>query len=412
MEVLYQRCCGLDVHQRTVVACLRLHQGQGEARKEIRTFETVTIALLGLADWLKTHGVTHVAMESTGVYWKPVFNVLEAEFTVLLVNPAHMKAVPGRKTDVKDCDWLADLLAHGLVRGSFIPPQPIRDLRDLTRYRRALIDDRVRLVNRLHKLLESANVKLSSVATDVLGASGKAMLRALLDGEGDPALLAELAKGKLRQKLPALRQALEGRFRAHHRFLLGQILSHLDDIEAAIATISEEIGRQTAAYEALITLVCTIPGIQRKVAETIIAEIGVDMDRFPSHRHLASWAGLCPGNDESAGKRRSGRTRRGNVWLRRTLLEAAWAASHTRRTYLNAQYHRLARRRGRNKAVVAVAHSILVIVYHVLKQRVPYQDLGAEYFAQLDVTRTRRYAVKRLESLGYKVTLEPRETAA
>jgi transposase len=411
MEVIYSRCCGLDIHQRTVVACLRLRADDGQVHQEVQTFGTMTADLLILADWLAAHQVTHVAMESTGVYWWPVYNVLEAEFTVLLVNATHLKAVPGRKTDVKDSEWIAELLAHGLLRGSFIPPQPIRDLRDFTRYRRALIDDRVRLVNRLHKLLESANIKLAVVATDILGASGRAMLLALLEGRTDPAGLADLAKGRLRQKLPALRQALEGRFREHHRFLLAEMLSHLEAVDEAIARLSAEIIRQTAAFAPLLDLLTTIPGVQRKTAETILAEIGGDMGRFPTHRHLASWAGVCPGQHVSAGKRKSGRVRPGNPWLRRVLVETAWAASRRRGTYMAAQYQRLARRRGKKKAVMAVAHSLLVIAYHVLKARVPYRELGADYFEQRDEARTRQRYLRRLEKLGFKVTLAPRENA-
>lgn len=291
MEVVYSQCCGLDVHKETVVACVSIRD-KGKLYKEIRTFRTMTSDLVVLHDWLLSHGITHVAMESTGVYWKPVFNLLEASFTVLLVNAAHIKAVSGRKTDVKDCEWIADLLAHGLLKGSFIPPQPIRDLRDLTRYRKSLTDERIREVNRLQKLLESANIKLSSVATDVMGASGRAMMEALLSGSTDPEVLADLARGRLRQKLPALREALEGRFRPHHRFLLSQILAHLDFLDEAIEQISQEIGDHLAPFFQEVQLLKTIPGVDQKVAECIISEIGVDMSRFPTHRHLASWSGL------------------------------------------------------------------------------------------------------------------------
>lgn len=411
MEVVYKRCCGLDVHKKTVTACVLIREG-GQVQKEIRTFGTMTADLLVLHDWLKAHGVTHVAMESTGVYWKPIFNLLEGSFEVLLVNAAHIKTVPGRKTDVKDCEWIADLLSHGLIKGSFIPPEPIRDLRDLTRYRRSLTDERTREVNRLQKLLESANIKLSSVATDVMGVSGKAMLEAILLGNTDPAVLSELAKGRLRQKLPLLKEALEGRFRPHHRFLLGQILSHLEFLDEAIEEVSKEVENRLAPFSEEIDLLVTVTGVKQRVAEVVISEIGVDMSRFPTHRHCASWTALCPGNNESAGKRKSGKTRKGNRWLRRTLLEAAWAASRAKGTYLYALYHRLARRRGKKKASVAVAHTILVICYHILKDKVPYHELGGDYFDRLNVTYIKHHFVKRLEGLGFKVTLEPSQAAA
>ena len=368
--------------------------------------------LLVLHDWLAAQGVTHVAMESTGVYWKPVYNMLEGSMTVLLVNAAHIKAVPGRKTDVKDSEWIADLLAHGLLKGSFIPPEPIRDLRDLTRYRKSLSDERVREVNRLHKLLEAANIKLSSVATDVMGASGRAMMEALLGGSTDPDVLASLARGCLRKKIPELKQALEGRFRAHHRFMLEQILTHLDFLDESIGKISEEVVKRTVPFSQTIELLCTIPGVSRKTAEVIISEVGVDMERFPTSAHLASWAGLCPGNNESAGKHRSGKIRKGNQWLRRNLMEASWAACRTKDTYLSALYHRLVARRGKKKAAVAVAHSVLVIIYHMIRNNSPYQELGADYLAKLNAAHVKRHHVKRLESLGFKVSLEPIEEAA
>jgi transposase len=411
MEVIYKRCCGLDVHKAIVVACVLIREA-GKVLKEIRTFRTMTSALLTLHDWLKAHGVTHVAMESTGVYWKPIFNLLEGEFEVLLVNAAHIKTVPGRKTDVKDCEWIAEVLCHGLVKGSFIPPAPIRDLRDLTRYRRSLTNERTREINRLQKLLESANIKLSSVATDVMGVSGKAMLEAILLGSTDPEALSDLAKGRLRKKLPLLKEALEGRFRPHHRFMLGQILSHLDFLDETIEEVSKEVENRLAPFSKEIELLATIAGVKQRVAEGVISEIGVDMSRFSTHRHCASWAALCPGNNESAGKRKSGKTRKGNRWLRQTLLEAAWAASRARGTYLSALYHRLLRRRGKKKAAIAVAHSILIICYHILKDKVPYQELGDDYFDRLNITYVTRHFVKRLEGLGYKVILEPLQLAA
>lgn len=408
MEVIYGRCSGLDVHKDTVVACVLIREG-GKVQKEVRTFRTMTADLLVLHDWLMAYGVTHVAMESTGIYWKPVFNLLEGTFKVLLVNAAHIKAVPGRKTDVRDCEWIADLLSHGLLKGSFIPPEPLRDLRDLTRYRKSLTDERVREVNRLQKLLETANIKLSSVATDVLGVSGRSMLEALLSGNTDPEVLADLARGKLRKKLPLLQQALEGCFRSHHRFMLGQILSHLDYLDEAIEALSQEVENRIYPFGEQVQLLKTIPGVDQKVAQAIVAEIGVDMAQFPSHRHLASWAGLCPGNNESAGKRKNGKTRKGDRWLKRTLIEASWAVSRAKETYLNSLYHRVARRRGKKKAAVAVSHTILVMAYHMLMNHAPYQELGADYFDRLNFNLVKHHFIHRLEGLGFKVTLEPLE---
>lgn len=406
MEVVYNRCSGLDVHKETVVACVMVREG-GKLQKEIRSFRTMTSDLLMLHDWLMAYGVTHVAMESTGIYWRPIFNLLEGSFSVLLVNAAHIKAVPGRKTDIRDCEWIADLLSHGLLKGSFIPPQDIRDLRDLTRYRKSLTDERIREVNRLQKLLETANIKLSSVASDVMGVSGRAMLDALISGSTDPEVLANLARGKLRKKLPLLQQALEGRFRPHHRFLLGQILSHLDYLDEAIEAISKEVENHITPFSDQIQLLDTIPGVDQKVAQAIVAEIGVDMNQFPSHRHLASWAGLCPGNNESAGKHKSGKTRKGDRWLKRSLIEASWAASRANETYLSALYHRVARRRGKKKAAVAVSHAILVMAYHMIKNHIPYQELGVDYFDLLNASHVKNHFVHRLERLGFKVTLEP-----
>jgi len=411
MEIVYKRCSGLDVHKETVAACVMIRDGE-KGQKEIRTFRTMTSDLLVLHDWLLAHGVTHVAMESTGVYWKPIFNLLEGSFEVLLVNASHIKVVPGKKTDIKDCEWIADLLAHGLLKGSFIPPQPIRDLRDLTRYRKSLSDERTREINRLQKLLETANIKLSSVATDVMGVSGKAMLEAILSGSTDPAVLADLAKGRLRNKLSLLKEALQGRFRSHHRFLMGQILSHLDFLDEAIEEMSKEVEKRLAPFFQEIELLKTIPGVKQRMAEVILAEIGVDMSHFPTHRHLASWAGLCPGNNESAGKRKSGKTRKGDRWLKRGLTESSWAVSRAKETYLSALYHRIVRRRGKRKATVAVAHAITVIAYHILKHKVPYKELGADYFDRLNVSYVKHHFTKRLEALGYKVTLEPLHAAA
>jgi len=412
MEVVFERCCGLDIHKATVVACLWIRDQGGKIHKEIKTFGTMMMDLLVLHDWLKANEVTHVAMESTGVFWKPIYNLLEDDFQVLLVNAEHIKRVPGRKTDVTDCEWIADLLAHGLLKGSFIPPQPIRELRDLTRYRKSLTDERVREINRLHKLLQAANIKLSSVASDVMGMSGRRMLEALLEGKTDPEVLADLAMGKLRKKLPELKKALHGRFSTHHRFLLEQILGHLDFLDEAIEKISEEVATRTAPFDELIQFMDTIPGVDRKAAEGTIAEVGLDMERFPTHRHLASWTGLCPSNNESAGKRKRGKTRKGDLWFRRYAIEMALAASRSKGSYLNALYHRLVRRKGHKKAIVAVAHAILVIIYHVLKHKVPYRELGADYFDKLNVTYIKHHHVRRLESLGFKVTLEPLQAAA
>lgn len=411
MQVVHTRCCGLDVHKKTVIACVLITDADGPVRRLVRTFGTMTADLLALADWLTSLGVTHVAVESTGVYWRPVFNILEDDArTIVLVNAQHIKAVPGRKTDVHDSEWLADLLRHGLVRPSFIPPQAIRDLRELTRYRKSLVQGRTQEANRLHKLLEGANIKLGAVASDILGKSGRDMLVALLGGEQDPNVLAELARGRLRAKLPALRRALEGRVRPIHLRVLTQILAHIDFLEEAIGQVQEEIEASLAPEAAAIELLLTVPGLREVAAATIIAEIGTDMGRFPSSRHLASWAGVCPGNHQSGGKRRSGKTTHGSAWLRGVLTEVAWANAR-QENYLGAQYRRLARRRGKQRALVAVAHSVLVIVYHVLRDHRPYTELGADYFDQLDRERIERAHVRRLEHLGYVVTLTPKEVA-
>lgn len=407
MEQIIKKCCGLDVHKATIAACVRIESGSGTCVETIETFGTTTSDLLALRDWLVAQEVTHVAMESTGVYWKPVYYILEDGFTVLLVNAAHMKNVPGRKTDIKDCAWISQLLAHGLLKGSFIPPPPIRELRDLTRYRKTLIQSRSQEVNRLHKFLEDAGIKLSNVATDILGVSGRAMIEALVSGTTDAHQLAELAKGRLREKIPALRKALEGRFNEHHAFLITHLFSHLDHLDKLIGSLTLRVEKQMRPFVETIDRLMTIPGVDRKTAEVMVAEIGVDMGRFPSSRHLASWAGMCPGNNESAGKRKSGKTRKGSKWLRTALIEAANAAARTKDTYLSAQYRRLYRQRGHKKAVVAVGHSILVIAYHLIIRGTTYHDLGINFFLERDRQSVIRRCLKQLQDLGQHVTLSP-----
>jgi transposase len=408
MERLLERCCGLDVHKASVTACVRVPDRKGKRVELVAEFPTMSADLLALRDWLEGLGVTHVAMEATGVYWKPVWYVLEGGFELLLCNAAHVKHVPGRKTDVADAQWLAQLLEVGLLRASFVPPPAIRELRDLTRYRKTLVRERAREVNRLHKLLEDAGIKLACVASDVLGVSGRAMIEALISGDGDPAVLAELAKGRLRRKLPALRRALEGRFSAHHALLAGELLAHIDYLEESIERLSGEVAERLRPFARQLELLCTIPGVQRRCAEAILAELGPDMTRFPSHRHAASWSHLCPGNDQSAGKRRAGHTRQGKAWLREHLIEAALAASRTRTTYLNAQYERLRRRRGHKRAIVAVAHSIIVAAYYILRDNLPYDDLGSDYFLHHErPEQLTRRLTRQLEQLGHHVTLAP-----
>jgi len=413
MDILHVCCAGLDVHKDTVVATVRRRQDNGKVQQQTRTYATMTEQLLELADWLEARGVTHLAMESTGVYWKPIWNLLEDRFEILLVNAQHIKHVPGRKTDVSDSEWIAQLLQCGLLRGSFVPPPPQRELRELTRQRRQLVHAKASVANRIQKVLEDANIKLGSVATDVLGVSGRDMLGALVAGQTDAAKLAELARGKLRAKIAALRLALHGRMTEHHRFLLGLLLDELSHLEGLIQRLTTRITEVLPApFAEAINRLVTIPGIDERAAENILAEIGVNMELFPTQKHLPSWAGMCPGQRESAGKRQSGRTRKGNQWLRTTLVQVAWAASHTKHSYLSAQYRRLASRRGKKRALMAVGHTILVIIYHLLKEGKTYQDLGGDYFDRVDKERLTRTLVRRLERLGHEVALKPKEPAA
>lgn len=406
MDVIHTHCAGLDVHKKVVVAATITPDGLGGLHRETRSFGTMTVDLLGLSDWLMSQGVTHVAMESTGEYWKPIFNILENNFEVMLVNAQHISKVPGRKTDVSDAEWIAELLRHGLLSASFIPPLGQRELRELTRYRSTFVKERATLVNRVQKVLESANIKLSSVASNVIGVSGRAMLEAIIAGTATPTQMAELSKGRMRHKRAELSQALEGRVKPHHRFVLTELLEQIDSLDETIARFDREIEEYCRPFEEAVVLLDTIPGIARETAEIIVAEIGTDMSRFPSADHLASWAGVAPGNNESAGKKRSGRTTKGNKPLGVALNQAAHAAAHTKNTYLAAQYHRLARRRGNKRAIMAVAHSILVMAYHMIKRKEPYRDLGSDYFDQRRPEATAKRLVLRLEQLGFQVSLQ------
>jgi transposase len=407
VETIVKRAAGLDVHKAQVTACVRV-PGRGRVRaQEVAEFETTVRGLLALRDWLQAHRVRQVAMEATGVYWKPVWAILEDEFDCLLVNARHVKQVPGRKTDVSDAAWLCQLLEAGLLARSFVPPKPIRALRNLTRYRKAQIGERQREANRLHKILEDTGIKLDCVATDILGVSGRAMLEALVAGTTDPEVLAELAKGKLRKKIPALKEALVGRFDREHALIVSAILAHLDFLDEQIQLLSDEIEAQLRPFAAAVELLCTIPGVQQRTAEAVIAEIGTDMSRFPSERHLASWAGQCPGNDRSAGKRRSGTTRHGSKWLDTALTEAALAATRTDNVYLGAQYQRLRPRRGHGRALGAVKHSILCACWHMLQTGELYREPGGDYFTRQDPERATRRLIAQLQHLGHHVTLEP-----
>ena len=436
MRQVYKRCAGLDVHKKTVVACRVRITEQGEWEQEVRTFGTMTHELLQLVDWLLAWEVTHVALESTGEYWKPVYNLLEGNVTVLVVNAQHVKHVPGRKTDVQDAEWLAELLAHGLLKASFIPPKPQRDLRDLTRYRVTLVEERARVVNRVQKVLENANIKLASVATDVLGVSGRRMLEALVADKTNAATMAELAKGRLRAKLPLLQQALTGVVDAQHRFLISQHLVHIDFLDEQITTVSDQIVQQIEGmpplpppdtidtnadatdspadappapltWQAAANLLDTTPGVDQKAAYQVLAEMGLNMGQFPTADHLAAWGGLAPGNRQSGGKRFHARINDGNRQLRKVMVQCAWAASRTKGSYLAALYHRLAARRGKKRAIVAVAHSMLVSFYHMLAKRQPYQDLGADYFDQRSKGIRIDWLLQQLTKLGYNAQLEP-----
>jgi transposase len=434
MRYIFKQCAGLDIHKRTVVACRVQVDQEGELFMETKTFGTMTAELLQLSDWLSQWEVSHVAMESTGDYWKPVFNLLEGDYEVLLVNAQHVKHVPGRKTDVHDAEWLGELLVYGLLKPSFIPPKPQRDLRDLTRYRTKLVQERARVVNRVQKLLENANIKLASVATDVLGVSGRRMLTALVDGESDPETMAELAKGRLRNKIPELRKALNGVVDAHHRFLLAQQLSHIDFLDEQIDDINAEIGRrlesmskpphsdndaamqqnaeddeasEMLSWQHAVDITDSLPGVNERAATAILAEIGIDMNQFPSADHLSAWGGLAPGNHQSGGKRYSGRTRKGSRQLRTLMVQAAWSAVRVKDSYANALYHRLVGRRGKKRAIVAVAHSLLVSLYHMLSKQELYEDLGADYFDNRRKEDKVDRLTRQLAKLGFTVHIEP-----
>jgi transposase len=407
MEVILSCCAGLDVHKDSVEACVRRTSAGGKIEHEIRHWGTTTGELVELADWLSALGVTHVAMESTGVYWKPIFNILEAQFEILLANAHHLKNVPGRKTDIKDCQWIAQLLQHGLLRGSFIPPRPQRELRDLTRQRTQLADEASRISNRIQKVLEDANIKLGSVASNVVGTSGRLMLEAIVAGQDDPARLADLAQRRLREKIPQLQQALYGKLTEHHRWVLRLLLDQLRTTEQFIGRLDERIEELTRPLQPALEKLDAIPGIDRRVAEVLMAEIGPDMTPFPSDAHLASWAGICPGNNESAGKKRSGKTTKGSRWLRQVLVQAAWAASHKKDSYFQAHAHNLMHRRGRKRGLVAVAHSLLTVIYHMLKEGTVYRDLGPQFLDRLRVHHLARFHLRRLQQLGLQVAIGP-----
>jgi transposase len=413
MQVIFERVCGLDVHKKVVVACIRILSDGGRVRTEVRRFGTMTKDLLELLDWLRKHEVTHVAMESTGVFWVPIYNILEGHLQVWLVNAQHLKKVPGRKTDVTDAEWIAQLLQCGLLQPSFVPERPQRQLRDLTRSRVKLAQHRATIANRIQKILEQCNIKLAAVASDVLGVSGRHMIEAMIQGEEDECVLAEMALKRLRGKIPQLRLALQGHVTDHHRFLLGELLEQYDFNERKIAALSERIDQiASPLFKQTAQLLDTMPGLGIVGAEAVVAEIGTNMAQFPSAKHLCSWAGRCPGNNESAGKRYSGTPAKGSKWLDRILNEAALAASRTKNTYLNAQYHRLAGRRGSKRAIGALKHSMLTAAYFMIRDQVPYKDLGADHFNRINPEQQTRYHVRRLEKLGHKVQLSPLPNAA
>jgi transposase len=417
MDVMHRRCAGMDVHKKDVHVCVRKVDEQGRAVKEFRVFGTMTRDLLALRDWLREHEVTHAAMESTGVYWKPVYHILEGSVELLLCNARHMRNVPGRKTDMRDSEWIAELLQHGLLRASYVPAQPVRELRDLTRTRASMEEDKTRIINRVHKILEDANIKLSSVASDIMGVTGRQIIYALIGGQTDPALLAELAKGKLQSKKVELTRALEGKVTEHVRFMLRLHMEQLKATEGLIETVDQQIeNAMTAAdlqnkeespipFLKALNLLVEMWGISRRSAENILAEVGTNMGQFPSADHFASWAGLCPGNNKTAGKNKSGATRKGSRWLKRALTQAAWAASRAKKSYMRSRFHRLSQRRGKQRALIAVAHTMLRAIYHMLKHGVAYVDLGPNHYDQVQQERLRRYLVKRLEKLGYAVHL-------
>jgi transposase len=407
MEVKYERCCGIDVHKKNVVACVIVPGPDGQVIKVKQTFGTMRDELQDLAAWLTRYGVTTVALESTGVYWKPVHHLLEGQFEILVVNPEHVKKLAGRKTDVADAEWIADLLRHGLLRGSFIPSALLRELRDLTRYRTKLVDEQSSEVNRLHKVLEDANIKIASVMSNIMGMSGRAILAQLLAGKTDPALLADLAQGKLRKKREQLAKALAGTFSDHHRFLVAQHLSHIDYLDEAIEQLDHQIQDKIRPFEAQVEVWDSIPGIGRRTAEIIVAEVGADLKPFDDAKHLASWSGMCPGNNESGGKRRSGKTRRGSKWLRRALTEAALAAARKKHSYFQAQFYRLVGRRGKQRAAIAVGHALLVTGYVLITTQRAYQDLGDTYFDERNRENVKRRAVRKLEQLGFHVQITP-----
>jgi transposase len=406
MEVVHPRCCGIDVHQASLAVCISIKEN-GKSEKQKLRCGTTTAELLRLADWLRGYQVTHVAMEATGVYWKPVWHMLEGQFELLLANPTQVQALRGRKTDLKDGERISDFLQHGLLQGSFVPPKPIQQLRDLTRSRTTLKQEQVRIGNRIRKVLEDANIKLSSVMSDVMGVSGRAMLRAIVRGESDAETLAQLARKRLRGKIPLLQQAAAGSLNDHHRFLLEQWLAHWDELTERIAKFDQRIEEQMRPFAAAVQTWNSLPGIDRITAWTMVAEMGADMNQFPTAAHAASWAGLCPGQEESAGKRKSGRTRRGNVWLRRALTQAAWGASMTKGSYFRAFYHRLAAHKGKKRAIVAVAHALLSTGYMLLSTGRTFSDLGEDYFDRLDRERLTDRLLRRLQKLGHRVLIQP-----